>query len=217
SALQGSTTDQRDSGELGHRPDRILHGRTGQQARQRRLFDSTAQNNPGSCDVGHICRLLGPLSSRSIHGQLRRRVHFCGHRRLFHLQRAVQRVGRLPPEAYNGDESRFGDIAMTNSRMVDAALALHRFGLGPTGSSLKAISADPRGALLAELDRSNAASVPAANLPNSSQAARALFDFRAERAAKEKMAQRERKAAEAQRMAQGMASDDNAMAARDNP
>jgi len=106
---------------------------------------------------------------------------------------------------------------MTNSRMVDAALALHRFGLGPTGSSLKAISADPRGALLAELDRSNAASVPAANLPNSSQAARALFDFRAERAAKEKMAQRERKAAEAQRMAQGMASDDNAMAARDNP
>src|SRR5262245_17321337 len=98
---------------------------------------------------------------------------------------------------------------MTNSRMAEAALALHRFGLGPTGSSVKAIADDPRGALLAELDRPNAALVPAANLPNSSQAARALFDFRAERAAKEKIAQRERRQAEAQRMAQGTPAEDN--------
>src|SRR5262245_53626736 len=100
---------------------------------------------------------------------------------------------------------------------ADAALALHRFGLGPTGSSVQAIAGDPRGALLAELDRPNAAQVAAANLPNSSQAARALFEFRAERAAKEKIAQRERKQAEAQRMAQGMSADDNAMAARETP
>ena len=34
-----------------------------------------------------------------------------------------------------------------------AALALHRFGLGPRAGSIAAIASDPRGALLAELDR----------------------------------------------------------------
>jgi uncharacterized protein (DUF1800 family) len=82
---------------------------------------------------------------------------------------------------------------------------------------LHAIAGDPRGALLAELDRPHVAHIPAANLPNSAQAARALFDFRAERAAKQKVAQREKKQAEAQRMAQGMAADDNAMAKEDQP
>ena len=34
-----------------------------------------------------------------------------------------------------------------------AALALHRFGLGPRAGSIHAIASDPRGALLAELDK----------------------------------------------------------------
>ena len=34
-----------------------------------------------------------------------------------------------------------------------AALALHRFGLGPLRNSIAAIASDPRGALLEELDR----------------------------------------------------------------
>ena len=34
-----------------------------------------------------------------------------------------------------------------------AALALHRFGLGPRAGSIAAIASDPRGALLAELDK----------------------------------------------------------------
>src|SRR5262245_39089191 len=76
-----------------------------------------------------------------------------------------------------------------------AALALHRFGLGPVGNSIAAIAKDPRGALLAELDRPGAGQVAAAQLPNSSQAARSLFEFRAEQAAKQKLAQRAKKAA----------------------
>jgi uncharacterized protein (DUF1800 family) len=100
---------------------------------------------------------------------------------------------------------------MATKRTAEAALALHRFGLGPTDTSLHSIAGDPRGALLAELERPHIGQVPAGNLPTSGQAARALFDFRAERAAKEKVAQRRRRQAEASPMAQGMA-DDNAMA-----
>src|SRR5262249_25783675 len=58
--------------------------------------------------------------------------------------------------------------------------------------------------------------VAAANLPSSSQAARAVFEFRAEQQAKEKLAQRARKEAEAQRVAQGMAADP-AMAVNSEP
>ena len=35
---------------------------------------------------------------------------------------------------------------------TQAALALHRFGLGPRAGSVAAIASDPRGALIAELD-----------------------------------------------------------------
>src|SRR5499425_292110 len=52
--------------------------------------------------------------------------------------------------------------------------------------------------------------VAAANLPNSGQAARAFFEFRAERQAKEKLAQRAKKETEAKGMAVGTA-DSNAM------
>src|SRR2546430_10374971 len=39
---------------------------------------------------------------------------------------------------------------------AQAALALHRFGLGPRAGSIASIASDPRGALLAELDRPGA-------------------------------------------------------------
>jgi uncharacterized protein (DUF1800 family) len=83
---------------------------------------------------------------------------------------------------------------------LEAAIALHRFGVGPVAGSIAAIADDPRGALLADLERPGAGRVSAAHLPNSAQAARALFEFRAERQANEKLAQRAKKAAEAEGM-----------------
>ena len=85
-----------------------------------------------------------------------------------------------------------------------AALAIHRFGLGPAGESITAIAADPRGALLAELERPNAARLDAANLPSSAQAAREVFDFRAAQTAKQKLALRVQKEAETGAEAQAM-------------
>jgi uncharacterized protein (DUF1800 family) len=76
-----------------------------------------------------------------------------------------------------------------------AALALHRFGFGPSAGQIEAIASDPRGALLAELDRPAAATL-AVDLPSSAQAARAVFDFQAERRAQQKLALRVEKAAE---------------------
>jgi uncharacterized protein (DUF1800 family) len=76
------------------------------------------------------------------------------------------------------------DDNMTTDRRLEAALALHRFGFGPVAGSIAAIADDPRGALLADLERPAAGRVAAANLPNSGQAARAFFEFRAERQAK---------------------------------
>jgi uncharacterized protein (DUF1800 family) len=39
---------------------------------------------------------------------------------------------------------------------AQATLALHRFGLGPRAGSVAAIASDPRGALIAEIDRADA-------------------------------------------------------------
>jgi uncharacterized protein (DUF1800 family) len=77
-----------------------------------------------------------------------------------------------------------------------AALALHRFGFGAVGDQIDAIAADPRGALLADLDRSAAGELKV-DLPSSASAARAVFDFQAERRAQQILAQREQKEAAA--------------------
>jgi uncharacterized protein (DUF1800 family) len=76
-----------------------------------------------------------------------------------------------------------------------AALALHRFGFGPVGGQINAIAADPRGALLADLDRPSAGLL-GVGLPSSGEAARAVFDFQAERRAQQKLALRVGKTAE---------------------
>ena len=85
---------------------------------------------------------------------------------------------------------------MTARGSQAAALALHRFGLGPLRNSIAAIAADPRGALLEELDRPGAGQI-SPTLPSSSAAERAVFRFQAERRAQQKLAQRARKVAEA--------------------
>ncbi|MBX9777599.1 MAG: DUF1800 family protein [Xanthobacteraceae bacterium] len=58
-----------------------------------------------------------------------------------------------------------------------AALALHRFGLGPRAGSVAAIASDPRGALLAELDRADAGRIASNDLLNGGAAARAAAEF----------------------------------------
>ena len=92
-----------------------------------------------------------------------------------------------------------------------AALALHRFGLGPRAGAIEAIVSDPRGALMAELDRPDAGLVAASDLPSSGAANRAVFEFNAERNAKDKVERQRREAA--QKLA-GNAGMENAMAAQ---
>src|SRR6266702_7940923 len=60
---------------------------------------------------------------------------------------------------------------------AEAALALNRFGLGPRTGSIAAIASDPRGALIAELDRQSAGRISTPELMSSSVAARAAFAF----------------------------------------
>jgi uncharacterized protein (DUF1800 family) len=77
----------------------------------------------------------------------------------------------------------------------EAALALHRFGFGPRAGTITAIASDPRGALLAELDKPNASKIPEAALMSSGAASRMASDFIAERAAKQKLETKRREAA----------------------
>jgi uncharacterized protein (DUF1800 family) len=86
-----------------------------------------------------------------------------------------------------------------------AALALHRFGFGPVGDSISAIASDPRGALLADLDRSAAGQI-AAVLPSGPESARQVFDFRAQQQAEQKLAQRAKKEADANSASMGSSS-----------
>ncbi len=53
---------------------------------------------------------------------------------------------------------------MASDPKAEAALALYRFGLGPRAGSIDAIASDPRGALVAELERPNPARIPDADL-----------------------------------------------------
>jgi uncharacterized protein (DUF1800 family) len=70
-----------------------------------------------------------------------------------------------------------------------AALALHRFGLGPRPGtmpgSIAAVAADPRGALLAELEKPGAGQIVDPSLMTAAKSAMAAFNFREERQAAE--------------------------------
>ena len=73
----------------------------------------------------------------------------------------------------------------------EAALALHRFGVGPRAGSIEEIADDPRGAVIAELDRPGAGQITNPDLPTSGAANRAVFEYRAERNAEKKRAPRD--------------------------
>src|SRR5215472_6472250 len=77
----------------------------------------------------------------------------------------------------------------------EAALALHRFGFGPRTGSIDAIADDPRGALLAELEQPSVGQIALTDLPSSSAANRAVFEYNAERNANEKRERLRREAA----------------------
>jgi uncharacterized protein (DUF1800 family) len=84
---------------------------------------------------------------------------------------------------------------MARDPKVEAALALHRFGFGPRAGSIAAIASDPRGALIAELDRPGAGRIADSDLLTSGEAARAAFNFRQERKAR-RLAERAQREAE---------------------
>ena len=73
---------------------------------------------------------------------------------------------------------------MGSSAKAEAALALHRFGMGPRPGSIAAIEADPRGALIAELERPSTSLAAASALPTSAKAFRAVNEANAKRQAK---------------------------------
>jgi uncharacterized protein (DUF1800 family) len=77
-----------------------------------------------------------------------------------------------------------------------AALMLHRFGFGPRLDGIAAIATDPRGALLAELDRPGAGRLLDPRLLTSGEAGRAAFEFRQERRAARRAARDREKQAE---------------------
>ena len=84
---------------------------------------------------------------------------------------------------------------------AQAALALNRFGFGPRAGSLAAIASDPRGAVLADLERPGAGQIDNPALVSGAEASRAVFEFNAERAAKDRL-ERQRREAEKQRLAE---------------
>jgi uncharacterized protein (DUF1800 family) len=100
---------------------------------------------------------------------------------------------------------------MARDSKAEAALALHRFGFGPRLGSIAAIASDPRGALLAELDRPGAGRITDADLLASGEAARAAFNFRQERRA-QRLAERAQREAEKNAPAPPAANEQPAMA-----
>ena len=85
---------------------------------------------------------------------------------------------------------------MDSSAKAEAVLALHRFGMGPRPGSIAAIAADPRGALIAELERPPASLAAASALPSSAKAFRTVADANAKRQARLTVAAKEEKAKE---------------------
>src|SRR5215469_16792351 len=78
---------------------------------------------------------------------------------------------------------------MSTDPRYQAALALHRFGLGPKSGtvpgSIAAVASDPRGSLLAELERPGAGLIVDGTLMTAAQAGVAGFNFREEQRARE--------------------------------
>ena len=72
---------------------------------------------------------------------------------------------------------------MATDPKMEAASALHRYGFGPKAGSIAAIASDPRGALLAELERAGGGRIAGSDLLSSASAAREAFNFQQQRRA----------------------------------
>src|SRR5947207_11410416 len=109
---------------------------------------------------------------------------------------------------------------MSRSAKAEAVLALHRFGMGPGPGAIAAIEAEPRGALIAELERPSASQVAASALPSSSKAFRTVNEANAKRQAKTIIAAKAQQEAKRQQMSdapsmmEGGEQDAKAMAAK---
>lgn len=79
---------------------------------------------------------------------------------------------------------------MSGSATAEAMLALNRFGMGPRPGSIAAIERDPRGALIAELERGPPLLAAASALPSSAKAFRTVADANAKRQAKAVLAKK---------------------------
>src|SRR5262245_11654779 len=90
---------------------------------------------------------------------------------------------------------------MALDKRAEAALVLHRFGFGPRAGAIAAIASDPRGALLAEVEKPDAGQINNPDLMSGAQASRAAFEFNAERQAKNRLERKQREA-EKQRAAE---------------
>ena len=66
------------------------------------------------------------------------------------------------------------------------------FGLGPRASSIAVVASDPRGALLAELDRPRAGQIDNPSLQTSGAANRTVFENNAKQLAEQKLAKKKR-------------------------
>jgi uncharacterized protein (DUF1800 family) len=73
---------------------------------------------------------------------------------------------------------------MARAEAAEAVLALNRFGMGPRPGSVAAIKSDPRGAVLADLERFPGELAAASALPSSAKAFRAVNEANAKRQAK---------------------------------
>ena len=100
----------------------------------------------------------------------------------------------------NQDSQVFEDSALGSAAAATAALALHRFGMGPRPGSIEAIAADPREALIAELEHPPAYPAAASALPSSAKAYRAVTDANAKRQSKVILAKRAEDQAKRQQM-----------------
>jgi len=99
------------------------------------------------------------------------------------------------------------EAAVMGSSKAEAVLALNRFGMGPRPGSIAAIASDPRGALLADLERHSATLATAATLPNTARAFRAVNEANARRQAKAVAARKARDEAKRLQVASAMAAD----------
>src|ERR1700756_4954917 len=98
---------------------------------------------------------------------------------------------------------------MARSEAAEVVLALNRFGMGPRPGAIAAIASDPRGALIAELERFPAELSAASALPSSAKAFRMVNEANAKRQAKAILAKKAQEKAQddakKQQMAEGPA------------